>query len=128
MRICQLVLALPFLLTFAADVFAREWTDKSGTYKVSGELVAFDDVEITLKLDAKQKGRELLAFPIDQLSENDKSYLQSEEMRLEMQRADAKHVWTLKNGMKVIAKPVDFIRKDVVIQRRRGKVFVNDRY
>jgi hypothetical protein len=125
----QLLYVISWLafLSFNVSVEGREWSDKSGHYKVKGELVAYDDQEITLKLEAKQKGRELLAFPIDQLSEADLAYLQSEEMRLEMSQADSKHSWTLRNGMKVIAKPVEYVRKNVVIQRQRGKVLVNDR-
>ncbi len=125
-RNLQFCIFLVVTALVAPSVDGREWTDKSGRYHVSGTLVAFDEVDITIKLDAKNQGRELLAIPIEQLSEADRAYLNSEEMRLEMKSNDAKQVWTLRNGLKVIARVVDYAKKDVVIQRRRGKVFVNE--
>ena len=35
--------------------------------------------------------------------------------------------WTMADGTKVVGKVVDFTRKDVTIQRRRGRIYVNDR-
>jgi hypothetical protein len=121
-----LLVAASAFLAAAGVLPAREWTDKSGQFKVGGTLVAYDDVEITLKLDQKSKGHELLAIPIQQLSEADRQYLQSEEVKLTLDASESKHTWTLRNGLKVIAKVVDFAKQDVVIQRRRGKIFVND--
>ena len=79
----QLLLVAALASFSAAGLLsAREWTDKSGQFKVGGTLVAYDDVEITLKLDQKSKGHELLAIPIEQLSDADRQYLQSEEVKL----------------------------------------------
>ena len=35
--------------------------------------------------------------------------------------------WTMASGLKVVGRVVDYARKDVTIQQRRGKTYVNDR-
>jgi|GEM_PF-307880 len=116
-----------FLALFGGWVQAHEWTDNTGSYKVTGTLIALDDKEVVIKLDKPTKGRELLAFPIDKLSEADLKYIESEEVTKQIKGDGDKHSWKLRNGMTVLGKVVDFAKKDVTIQRRRGKVYVNDR-
>lgn len=106
---------------------AREWKDSTGGYSVAGSMIAFDQNEIIIKLDKKTKGRELLAFPIANLSNEDRAYVESQEAQTEMNRIDVPQNWTLKSGIKVVGKVVNFARRDVTIQRRRGKIYVNDR-
>jgi hypothetical protein len=43
------------------------------------------------------------------------------------QSAEKKQVWTMVSGLKVIGSVVDYGRKDVTIQRRHGRIYVNDR-
>jgi hypothetical protein len=105
----------------------REFTDKSGKLKVDGTLIAADDKEIVVKLDAPTKGRELLAIPIDQLSEEDQKWLQGEESQNALASAGERHSWTLRSGLTMFGKIVDFARRDITLQRRRGKLYVNDR-
>jgi hypothetical protein len=116
-----------FALLAWSSLFAHEWTDSTGNYKVSGSLIAMDDKEIVIKLDKSVKGQELLAFPIDKLSEADRKYVQSEEIANTLKGDGEKHSWSLRNGLTVLGKVVEYGRRDVTIQRRRGKVYVNDR-
>lgn len=119
--------ATSLLVLFGGWVQAHEWTDNTGSYKVTGTLIALDDKEVVIKLDKPTKGRELLAFPIDKLSEADLKYIQSEEVTKQIKGDGDKQSWKLRNGLTVLGKVVDFAKKDVTIQRRRGKVYVNDR-
>jgi hypothetical protein len=106
---------------------AHEWTDSTGQFKVVGDLIAMDEKEIVIKLEKSEKGKELLAFPIDKLSEEDKKFLASEELASRLQSDGEKHSWTLRNGLTILGKVVAYGRRDVTVQRRRGKVYVNDR-
>ncbi|MCE3017089.1 MAG: hypothetical protein ACK56W_23405 [Pirellula sp.] len=115
------------LLLTHASATAKEWTDKSGFLKIQGTILAADDKEVVIKLDKKTKDHELLAVEIEQLSDADQAYLRSKEMAESMKSEGDKHAWELKNGMKVFGKVVRFVRKDVSLQRRRGKLYVNDR-
>jgi len=94
---------------------------------VYGTLIAFDDKEIVIKLEKAEKGRELLAFPIDKLSDSDRKYIESDEVAEKLKGDGEKHSWNLRNGLVVLGKVVDFAKKDVTIQRRRAKAYVNDR-
>jgi hypothetical protein len=105
----------------------REFTDKTGQLKFEGTLIALDDKEIVLKLDGAIKGRELLAIRIEDLSEEDKKWVAAEERQREMAFANGKQSWKFRNGMEVFGRVVDFARRDVTLQRRRGKLYVNDR-
>jgi len=113
--------------SFCGFVDAHEWSDTTGSYKVSGTLIAMDDKEVVIKLEKSVKGQELLAFPIDKLSEADRKYIASEEITKQLQGEGEKHSWTLRNGLTVLGKVVNLGKRDVAIQRRRGKVYVNDR-
>ncbi len=111
----------------SSGAWAREFKDKTGNLTVAGTLVAVDDREIVVKLDTPTKGRELLAIPIDQLSEEDQKWIRSEENVNALANAGERHAWTLSNGMVVVGKVVDFARREITLQRRRGKLYVNDR-
>ena len=106
---------------------AREWKDKSGNIKVQGTLVAADPKEIVIKLDQPVKGRELLAIEIAQLSDDDLKFVTQDETAGQLKSATEKHSWSLKNGLTIFGKVVGFDRRDVTLQRRRGKLYVNDR-
>jgi hypothetical protein len=121
---CCLCLALAASIAYAGS---REWSDATGKVKIKGTLLAVDETEVVLKLDKREKGRELLAVSIADLSDADKEYLKSKEAEAELKLDGEQHVWELKNGLKVFGKAVRFVKKDVVMQRRRGKLYVNDR-
>ncbi|XZE44334.1 SHD1 domain-containing protein [Pirellulaceae bacterium SH467] len=106
---------------------AREWKDSTGLVKIQGTLLAADEHEVVIKLDQKRKEHELLAVPLDNLSKEDLEYLKSQEVSDQLASEGQKQVWELANGMKVYGRLVRFVEKDVSIQRRRGRVYVNDR-
>lgn len=127
-RIWQ-ALACLVLAGFSTQAIAgsREWSDASGTLKINGTLLAADDNEVVIKLDKPEKGRELLAVSITDLSEKDREYLESKEAESELKQDGEKHSWELKNGLTVFGRAVGFVQKDLSLQRRRGKLYVNDR-
>lgn len=118
---------LTFLSDWCRPLQAREWKDKSGNVKVQGTLVAADPKEIVIKLDQPVKGRELLAIEIAQLSDEDQKFVTQDETAGQLKSATEKHSWSLKNGLTIFGKVVGFDRRDVTLQRRRGKLYVNDR-
>jgi hypothetical protein len=50
---------------------AREWADKSGTYKVEAELVEVRDGKVLLR---KQDGK-VISVPLDRLSDRDRQFV-----------------------------------------------------
>ncbi|MBU6386020.1 MAG: hypothetical protein KGS49_08800 [Planctomycetes bacterium] len=127
MKSTSLFLSLFWLGLVCTQGLSREWADKTGNVKVNGTLIAADQKDIVVKLDQPVKGRELLAIEIAQLSDADQKFLMLEESEGQLKSATEKHSWSLRNGMNVFGKVVGFNRKDVTLQRRRGKLYVNDR-
>jgi hypothetical protein len=108
----------------SAECIARTWTDVAGKYTIEADLIAFDDSVVVLQ----RADHELGAVPIDQLSEADRQYLKSKEAdEARRSRLGAMQTWTLRDGMKLVGKVVDFTHRDMTIQRRRGRIYVNDR-
>lgn len=121
-RIGYLLLMLSALIADSAA--ARTWTDVTGRYTLEAELIAFNDNTVVLE----RADHELAAMPIEKLSQADRDFLKSRGA------ADARdgisnklQTWTMADGTKVVGKVVDFTRKEVTIQRRRGRIYVNDR-
>jgi hypothetical protein len=127
MKSVTLFFSLFSLSLICSPSMGREWTDKTGNVKVNGTLIAADQKDVVLRLDQPVKGRELLAIEIAQLSEADQKFLMLEESEGQLKSATEKHSWGFVNGMTVFGKVVGFNRKDVTLQRRRGKLYVNDR-
>jgi len=76
----------------------------------------------------KKPNHQLLWIAIDKLSATDQEYLKSEEAAAKMrEQSQAQQTWTMKSGLKVIGNVVDYGRRDVTIQRIRGKIYVNDK-
>jgi hypothetical protein len=114
---------LAALAALAQPAAARQWTDSTGHYKIDAELLGFSDALAVLKKDNQQ----LVVIPLEKLSAQDRAYVQSKEAAEAVHAAaDKQQVWTMRNGLKVVGKVVDYGRKDITIQRRRGKVYVND--
>ena len=112
------------LLVLASAGEAREWTDATGKYKIEADLVGFDDESVVLRRADKQLG----AVPIEKLSENDREYLKSDEAeKIHTGNLSETQTWTGKDGHKLVGRIVDFVRRDMIIQRRRGRTYVNDR-
>lgn len=123
------VLTLCLALLQSQDAIKKEWSDKSGTYQFSATLVAFDDVTVVLKSTEKERmnGHELISIPRKDLAEADQKYLSSKEAVEANSQLDKRQSWTMRDGSTVVGRIVDFVRKDVTVQRRRDKIYVNDR-
>ncbi|MGE3410240.1 MAG: SHD1 domain-containing protein [Pirellulales bacterium] len=127
MKFClTVVLAFAAGLAAAAppDEAGRTWTDSTGNFSFKGTLLAYDEETVILKRDKN----DLVAIPLDKLSKKDQTYLESKEAKAELSAAEGEQqTWTMRSGLKVVGRVVDYARRDVTIQRRRGKVYVNDR-
>ncbi len=122
-NIIRLVCAC-LLLYAAGNASAREWADATGNYTIEADLIGFDDENIVLQRPDKELG----VLRIDQLSEKDREYLKAQEAE-DAHKSNVGQVqaWTTKGGLKLVGRIVDYVRGDVVIQRRRGRMYVNDR-
>jgi hypothetical protein len=111
------------LLLLVTPAFARKWTDATGKYSLEADLIAYDDASAVLK----KKNSDLVSVTIAQLSKDDRDYLQAKQQGESNPQADGVQTWTLKSGLKINARIVGYGRRDVIVQRKRGSVFVNDR-
>ena len=94
-----------------------------GSTQIEAELVGFNDHMVVLQRENKELG----AIPIAKLSPEDREYLQSKEaMETHDQNLGKMQTWTTVNGLKVVGRIVDYAQREVTIQRRRGRIFVND--
>jgi hypothetical protein len=118
---------LLILLPAAAQTAkARKWTDSTGKYSFEADLLGTSDS--TIVLQRKNREKDLVAMPIEKLSKEDQEYLKSKEATESIRRsADQQQTWTMRGGLKVIGRVVEYGRRDVTIQRKRGKIYVNDR-
>jgi hypothetical protein len=109
-------------LNVAAE--ARLWTDSTGRYTLEADLVTSNDRSVVLE----RADHELVAIPLDKLSAQDREYLASKEANTASQKSiDAIQTWKLRDGQQVVGRVVDFAQRDMTIQRRRGRIYVNDR-
>jgi hypothetical protein len=108
----------------AVSVQAREWTDPSGKYAIEAELFAFDEDRVVLQRADKDLGM----LRIEDLSEQDREYLKSKDAEgINNKNLKQTQTWTTTSGLKLVGRVVDYARGDLVIQRRRGRTYVNDR-
>ena len=121
--LCFILLLVPAV---AQEAKARKWSDSTGKYAIEADLIgASDDMVI---LQRTNKDKDLVAMPLDKLSDKDREYLQSKEATESVRRAaDRQQTWTMRSGLKVIGRVVEYGRRNLTIQRRRGKLYVNDR-
>jgi len=116
--------ALVGLALWTGPAAARPWTDSSGKHSVEADLIAFDEETVVLK----KEDHDLIAVPVAKLSQSDREYLRSKEGQGKVRKSgDQLQTWTFRKGKMAVGRVVDYGRKDVVIQRRRAKVYVNDR-
>lgn len=120
----RIVGVIAVLLSVTLDLQSREWTDSSGKYKLNADLVGYDDENVILQREDKQLG----SIRLDQLSQQDQEYLKSKEASLiKSDKLDKLQQWTTAGGLTLVGRIVDYTKKDVTVQRRRGKTYVNDR-
>ena len=119
----RIAVALVFLIFAATTVEARQWTDVTGKYKIEADLIAFDHDSVIIQRADKELG----TVAIDKLSEADREYLKSKEaLQTQADQIGQLQTWTTQSGLSVVAKIVDYARREVTIQRRRGKIYVNN--
>lgn len=122
MRLVPLWLSLWLALLSGAE--ARQWRDATGKYSVTGDLIAYNAEQAVIK---KSNGN-LIAVTIADLSADDREFLRSKESEnMVRAHADRLQTWTFRGGFKAKGRLVDYIRRDVQLVRKRGKVYVNDR-
>lgn len=106
-----------------APATAREWKDVTGNYTLEADLVGFDDELVILQRENKELG----SCPIDKLSKEDREFLQSKEaQQIHATKIEQLQTWTTIRGLKVVGRVVDFARRDLTLQRRRGRIYVDD--
>ena len=114
---------LILLAVVLAPANAREWNDVTGRYTLEADLIGFDDEMVILQ----RQNKELGSFPIEQLSKADRAYLESKEAQaIHSANIDQLQTWTTADGLKVVGRVVDYARREVTVQRRRGRIYVND--
>lgn len=126
-RAQQLFATLLVLTPFAAATAAeyRTWTDTSGKYTIDAALIAFNDSHVVLE---RESDKGLGSIAIDQLSAADQEYLKTQEaVDAATEATGGMQKWTLKNGMEIVGKVVTYGRKEMVLRRSRGRIYVNDR-
>lgn len=115
------LLMMAAILSGQAD--ARTWKDVTGTYTIDADLIGFDGETAILQ----RKSGELAAFPINKLSPADRDFLKSKAaLETHDKNLGALQTWTTVKGLKLIGRIVDYSQREVTLQRRRGKLYVND--
>ncbi|NLE62038.1 MAG: hypothetical protein GX616_27085 [Planctomycetes bacterium] len=125
MRRYTLLASLVLSLAAAnAPARAREWTDKTGTYSIEAELFGYDDENVILQREDGDLGM----FKRDELSAADREYLTSKEaVEINDKNLQCNQAWTTASGLTLAGRVVDYFRDEITVQRRRGRMYVNDR-
>jgi hypothetical protein len=122
--IVRVVLISLLGMTAASDAYARKWADVTGRYAVEADLIARnDELAVLQRVDDKK----LVSANINELSKEDQQYLNENRFVESDRAAEGLHDWNLSNGLKVRARVVGYGRRELVLQRRSGKLLVNDR-
>ncbi len=101
---------------------ARVWKSANGQYEIDADAISFNDEMVVLK----RKTGELVAVSLEDLCAEDREYVLSKEAKAAHEKSlDEMQTWTAANGMKVEGRVVSFGRKELVVQRRMGKVQIN---
>jgi hypothetical protein len=120
----KFVVSCSLYLVLVTSAYAREWSDATGKFKVKAELVTYSDHLVVLQRGDKK----LVGVPVDKLSQGDQQFVKEKLDEATPASAGSQpQTWTLRNGQKAVGKVVDYARKHVTVQRRRGTVYVNDR-
>src|SRR5262245_53434101 len=119
----KVAFSIAALLLFASIADARVWTDSTGKYSIEANLIAFNNRMVVLQREDHQLGQ----VPVEKLSKADQEYLKSKEASESVKQIGGMQTWTLRNGLKMIGRVVGYARKEMVVQRRRGNIYVNER-
>lgn len=120
----SLTLTLVMLVTAWGQTGDHEWTDATGNYKFTAELVVVNEKKAILQ---KHDGQ-LIAIDLDQLSEADRKYINSQRANkiTPANTAAASKTWSLRDGFKVEGDIVDFVDREMTIRRYVGKIYVDE--
>ncbi|TWU17384.1 hypothetical protein Pla52o_51880 [Novipirellula galeiformis] len=117
-----LLLFLLVIVGIAASADAREWSNPDGQFKLEAEVIAFNPWTVVLK---RPSGK-LVAIELAELSQSDRDYIASKEATDSFAKsADEMQTWTAFDGMMIRGRVIAYGKKDLVITRRVGNVFVN---
>ncbi len=102
----------------------REWTSKDGSYKIEADVVASNTTTVVLKRTTGQ----LVAIELAQLSVADNEYIRSQTVEDAAKKsADEMQTWTGVEGLKVRGKVLAFGKQEMKVQRKLGKVHIDDK-
>jgi len=110
-----------FALASPSLAQARQWSDATGKYTLLADMIAFGDTTVVLE----KRNSDLVAVPINKLSDGDRRYLNNQSAKLRKSTGPVQ-IWTLKSGLKLPGQVVGYDKRDLVIRRRLGRVYVND--
>lgn len=111
------------LLVLAANLSAREWSCPAGKFKLEGDVVAFDNKLVVVK---KTDGS-LAALEIDALCKADQEFVKKKEViAAHKKSAEEMQTWTGKDGLKFRGQVIAYGQKEIVVQRRAGKMFIDN--
>ena len=123
LNVTRTSLVLLTMFGMCSRTYARQWTDVTGQYTIEADLIAFSDDAVIIQRADKELG----TLPIDKLSEADREYLKSKgAAEAHSDRIDKMQTWTSRSGLKFSGRIVDYARRQVTLQRRRGKTYVNN--
>ncbi len=119
----QLLMLMGATLLAPAIVDAREWSSSDGQFKIEADVIAFNDSTVVLK---RPSGK-LVAVELAELSQQDRDYVTSKEtMDAYRKSANEMQTWTSADGLKIPGRVIAYGKNDLVVQRKVGKVFVNN--
>ncbi len=109
----------------AAPVEQREWSDASGNYRFTAELIAWSDTRVVLQ----KENDDLISLEISDLSDADQAYIQTKKSQ-ESPNAPGGELktWVMRDGLRLNGRILDFAQRNIAIQRTLGKIYVNDRH
>ena len=61
---------LTIVVVAATNADAKEWSDSTGNYSITGDMIAFSDSTVVLK----KKNSDLVAVPLKKLSKRDQEW------------------------------------------------------
>jgi len=101
---------------------SRTWSSANGAYTLQAEVIAFNKNMVVLK---KEDGN-LVAVDLSELSDEDRKYVESKEAADEKRSAEKMQTWTSIDGLKIQGRVIAYGKKKLPIQRKRGKVYVDE--
>jgi hypothetical protein len=105
-------------------VQAREWKNAAGEVVIDADLFGFDGENVVLK----RADGELGTLKVKDLSDADREFLSSPEAQaIHEKNLSGEQKWTTTSGVELVGRIVDYTRKEITIQQRRGRTYVNDR-